>query len=99
MTNRQPLDQCFRYSGAPGTDPVVHAMLIEVQMWRMLQEVRQAATDLESASALEQWIREQRAALACEGEPEERDYRLQILELAAARVRGRLRPRKSAGSR
>lgn len=64
MTRRQPLDHCFRYSGAPGTDPLVHAALIEVLMWRMLHERRQTVPDLDGLGALERWVREQRETLA-----------------------------------
>lgn len=90
MTSHRPLDHCFRYSGAPGTDPLVHAALIEVLMWRMLHERRQASPDLDGLGALERWVREQRETLTRAAESEDRAYRLQMLEVAAERVRGRL---------
>lgn len=85
MASTRPLEYCFRFTAGPGTDPVVHSAMLEVEIWRDLHATRHSGPN-DDIDRLGHWVERHREVLIREADPAEREYRLEVLRIAAGQV-------------
>jgi hypothetical protein len=91
MRRMPSIQACFAHSYGPVADPLLHATMIEDLLLRHLHRTRAAAGEEDPRDVLDRWLAELRRELLVEAESLDREYRLQVLDIAAQRLRGRIR--------